>query len=333
MMGVGLSAEASELNFSVTTIKPEFQVDKNKTYFDLQLEKNQQDFIEVMLVNNTKEPVVVEASLNRATTNINGIVEYGESNFKEDSSLINNIEEYVTISEPEITLSPEESKRVKMTVKAPSEEFSGVMAGGLTFKEKADPTKEEELKGLAIKNEYAFVVGILLHGNTPQTDLESEVVMNQVEAGQVNYRNVISANLQNTQAKYVNEMTTKTTIQKVGSSEILYKDERTDLQMAPNSNFDYPISLNGKKMEAGNYLLKMSVTSADGDWEFEKEFDISAEDARKYNKQDVSIEKDYTWWYVGGAIAVILLLQLIVFVTLSIRKKRNKKKSKRKSKK
>ena len=52
-------------------------------------------------------------------------------------------------------------KLVELRVKMPKEEFSGQLAGGITFSEKVDETKDkqkENTNGLAIENRYAYTM-------------------------------------------------------------------------------------------------------------------------------------------------------------------------------
>lgn len=64
------------------------------------------------------------------------------------------------------------------------------------------------------------------------------------------------------------------------------------------SNFNFPISLQGKRLEQGIYTLEMGVTSLTETWEFRKDFAITKKAADKYNKMDVSIEKEDTYRYL-----------------------------------
>ncbi|WP_254557574.1 WxL protein host-binding domain-containing protein, partial [Salmonella enterica] len=77
---------------------------------------------------------------------------------------------------------------------------------------------------------------------------------------QVNYRNVINANLQNPMAGYLNQMYVQAEVKGLSNSKLSYKANKEMLQMAPNSNFDYPVSIgDGNKLEAGKYRLSMTV--------------------------------------------------------------------------
>ncbi len=318
-----ITAQASELNFSVIPIIPETQFNKNKSYFDLKLGAGQIQDLEVTLKNSTDKSISVETTLNRATTNLNGVVEYGKTNTEKDSSMVNNIEDYVQIREQEVLLNPNEERTIKLKVTAPKEEFEGVMVGGLTFKEKIGAMeKEKKNDTLTIENEYAYVVGVVLHGNLDVA--KPQLALNEVEASQVNARNVINANLQNKTSTYINKMEINAKITKKGSKNLLYSVEKKDMQMAPNSNFNFPISLQGKRLEQGIYTLEMEVTSLTETWEFRKDFAITKEAADKYNKMDVSIEKEDTYRYLWILIGILFITTGIVYLIYLNRKNENK---------
>lgn len=328
LMGViGLTterlAEASELNFGVTPVLPENQTNKSESYFDITPKKGEKQILEVKLANRTAKDVVVEAMFNRATTNRNGIVEYGVNQNHQDSSLKLNIEDVVKVLDQEVTVKANSDKVVRVEISEIKEDFPGVLASGLTFKEKRTEERAEdtENQGLAIKNEFAYVVALLIHGNVLQKDIPSEVILNDVKPDQLNYRNVILANLQNTKEKYVNKVTVAGQVTKKGQTKSLYSIKKEHLQLAPNSNFDLPIPLEGQKLKAGTYEVTLNVVSDSGEWQFKKEFTITAKKAKTLNKQDVSIAADYTMWYLiaGG---VIILLLIVVIILLITRKKK-----------
>lgn len=313
-------SQASELNFSVNPVIPENQQDKDKTYFDIKLDANQKQVLKVLLKNDTDKEVVVETELNRATTNLNGVVEYGKTKDKKDTSVQHDIEEYIEVTDKEVTIPPMNEKEITLKVTAPSEEFEGIMAGGLTFKEKmVNESNDNEESGLAIENEYAYVVGIVMHGN--QEPVPALVKLLNVKAAQVNARNVINANLQNPQPQYLSNMSVEAKITQKNSENVLYQARNEDMQMAPNSNFNYPISLEGKPLKAGDYRLSMKVVSGENSWIFTKDFSIAKKVADSYNAKDVSIEKNNLLLYLIIGIGFLIIVGLLIFLIF----KRNKK--------
>ncbi|MBO1305952.1 DUF916 and DUF3324 domain-containing protein [Enterococcus sp. 669A] len=335
LTGIGaltsITGEAAEFNFAVTPQIPDNQIDKSKTYFDLQLTPDQKQELTVNLRNDTDQEVIVEAQINSATTNSNGVVEYSTNEIKPDSSLTFNLKDYVE-APGEVTLAPHSETEYKLNIHMPNEAFDGVIAGGITFQEKsAEETaaSSEESSGLAIKNEYSYVVALLMRQTTENGSPDLKLLA--AGADQVNARTLIYGNLQNPNPVYLNQLAAHMTVTKQGASEIIYENTQTGMQMAPNSNFNLGLPLNGERLSPGKYVLKVdaygqkdeagefTLANADGEaenyrynWQLEKEFEIKADEARKLNDGDVTVKKDFTWLYI--LIGVILLLLIILFI-------------------
>lgn len=314
-------ASASEFNFGVYTVIPDNQIDKQKSYFNLKMEPNQKQTLTIQLKNDTEEDVVIEPIIHSATTNINGVVEYGPTSAERDSSLPYELGDLIQ-TEKEITIPAKGSKDLQLNVTMPEEEFDGILAGGITLEEKKAKSKntKETTKGLSIENKYAYVVGITLQ-ETDET-VKQDLQLHDVKAGQVNARNVINATLQNPTATYLNRFEVDAEVTKKGKTEVLYKSEKQDMQMAPNSNFEYPISLNGEKFKSGNYTLYVKAKSSKESWEFEKDFTIKGEEVKKFNATDVSIEgPNYIAYLVGLLILLVAGLLLFIFYSKKKQKK------------
>lgn len=317
----GTNVQAAELNFSVTPSIPENQVDKTKTFFDLLMEPEQEQKVEVKLRNDTDKPVIIETKINSATTNLNGVVEYGATKTKQDSTLAYNLADLINVDE-EVTIPAHDEITLPLKIKMPKENFAGILAGGISFQEKdTDEKQTTDGEGIAIQNKYAYIVGIVLR--VDPTEIQPDMLLTKVAPAQVNARNVINANLQNPTAMFINQLKVTAEVTRKGSKDVLFSSKKEAMQMAPNSNFDYPIALSGKKMEAGKYTLKLTAESKGEKWEFEKDFEIDADTAKKFNQQDVTIEEDNTWLYllIGAG---LILLAIIIFLIIMYRRKKKK---------
>ncbi|WP_010053530.1 DUF916 and DUF3324 domain-containing protein [Carnobacterium maltaromaticum] len=312
---------ASELNFSVEPIIPANQRDQKKTYFDLKMEAGASQTIEINLRNDTKNDVIIQPRVNSALTNIKGVVEYGELPEKQDSTLIHNLNDIVTVVD-EVIVPAESHVRLPLTIDMPKEEFDGILAGGITLQEKqtdTDTNKKGE-QGLSIQNRYAYVVALVLNEN--DNEIVPELELNEIAAAQVNARNVINANLQNITAMYVNQLSVNAKITRQGQNEVLYKSTSEGMQMAPNSNFNYPISLDGAKLEAGKYTLEMTAESKGKTWHWKENFTIDGETANKLNKTDVTIENNSNWIYILIGVSLILVALILWFILWKRKKKK-----------
>ncbi|RDX01526.1 DUF916 and DUF3324 domain-containing protein [Listeria kieliensis] len=314
------NGQASKFNFAVDTVLPDNQIDKQKTYFNLKMKPNQEQTLTIKLRNDTDSPVVINPEIHSATTNRNGVVEYGKSSAKRDSSLSHEMNELIKVKK-EITVPAKGSYNLLLEVKMPEKAYDGILAGGITLEEKqTKKSKQDKSEGLQIENKYAYVVGITLQEN--DSKVKQDLKLKKVAPNQVNARNVIEATLQNPTATYLNRFEVDAVITKKGKDEALYKSKKEGMQVAPNSHFAYPVPLNGEKMKPGKYTLHLKAKSSKESWNFTKDFTIKPEEADKFNAKDVSIkEPNYFWWYVAG-IAFLLLAILLGFILWRRKKKR-----------
>lgn len=314
-------AFASELNFSVSAVIPDNQVDKNQTYFDLHMEPNQKQTIEITMRNDTKEPVTVEVDVNTAMTNNNGVIDYSQADFERDPTLKVDITDLVDYEE-EITVEANSSITYPIQVKMPAEEVSGILLGGIHFNEKKEEKPKEEKA--QIENKFAYVIGLKMGMNEPE--VEPSLELNEVKATQINYRNAVTANLQNTEPTIVSPLEVEAKVFKEKGKNALFASQNDDIGMAPNSNFDYAINWDNKEFKPGTYRLELTAINEEEKWEWEKFFTIEDDEAKELNKEAVELEKDYIMWYIIGGI--ILLLILLGFVYwLGTRKKISEKES------
>lgn len=312
-------ADDSTLNFYVTPEFPESQVEGSSSYFDLTLGPEETEHLSLKLQNASSEPIQVQVTPHTAYTNVHGVVEYGKDTEEPDLNLSHSLDELI-IPSGIIELAGNETKTVSVPLHMPDESFEGFLAGGLRVSEVKEQENEEtpEGEGVAIKNEFAYVIGVVVSNsrNSVQPDLE----LLDVFADQLNYRNVISANLQNFTPVFINQLAVEATVQRAGEDDILYEAQEEMMQMAPNSNFNFPISLEGERFQAGEYVLKLKATSGEEEWTWEKTFTIETEEAKSFNRADVTIDTSTNWWMIGAIVLVVLLLGVILYLLIQKRK-------------
>lgn len=337
---IGQKVKADEMSFSVTPILPSNQIG-NSGYFNLLMHPGDKQTVEVKIVNLRDTPIVVEENVSSATTNLNGVVEYSPNQIKPDSTLKYNMKDLVS-APAEISLSPKETKTISIAVNMPNAPIQGLMAGGLTYQEKSSNTKSSsKSKGVSIINKYNFVIAFLMQQS--ETKSAPDLKMNDVEPGQVNYRNVINANLQNPNMAYLNTLYVQSDIKGISNSKLEYKSNKEMMQMAPNSNFDFPVALGsgtalqagkyhmvltafGQKDPNGKYTMKDSagkVQKFNYKWTFERDFTITAAKAKELNAKDVTIKHNNSWWIWLIAILLILIILFLLFFILWKRRKKD----------
>ncbi|ONN40436.1 DUF916 and DUF3324 domain-containing protein [Enterococcus mundtii] len=315
------TAEEGTLNFYVTPEFPESQVEGSNRYFDLNVAPGSTEKLTLKLQNANNQAKTIQITPHTAFTNVMGVVEYGKEAEKADPTLPYSLAELIETPEP-IELAGNETKTVEVSLNMPKESFSGFLAGGLRVSEVKEETERERTdeEGVAIKNEFAYVVGVVVSND--RTAVQPDLDLLDVFADQLNYRNVISANLQNFTPTFVNRLEVEATVQKEGENDVLYKARQEQMQMAPNSNFNFPISLEGDRFRSGEYILKLTARSGENEWQWEQKFKIEVDEARALNRKDVTIDSNLNWWLIGVISFIVLLLLIIIWL---VWKKRNEK--------
>lgn len=309
------SVFSAEGTFTVKTIIPGNQLDKEKTYFDLRIAPGEEQDLELVIKNNSPEQKTVAASAHSATTNDNGVVEYGEAEKQADRSLRYKMSELLQLEE-KVVIEAHAEKTVKAHLKVPAEAFDGILLGGLTFSEEVPAGSGESAM---IDNQYAYCIGVVLSENDKV--IEPDLKLANVQAGQENYRNVIQANLQNDQPAMIQKLAVKGAVYQKGQAEALYSADNQELKMAPNSNFNFNIPLNGEQLAAGSYIFKGQAKAAGRTWNFEKTFEITSQEAKKWNAQAVEIknsDKNFLdhLLIIGAAVLVTILLFFLLLKKL-----------------
>lgn len=315
-------AEESELNFNVKPHFPASQVENSTSYFDLNLAADEKDTLGLTLTNSSSEEVTIKITAHTAYTNVNGVVEYGKTAAEKDPTLTYAMEELIEVPEPQ-TLAAGENRTIDIPIQMPKESFEGLLAGGLRIEEVREETDNEEgSQGLAINNKFSFVIGVLASNNRSTVIPELELL--DVFPDQLNYRNVFSATIQNTTATFVNRLEVDAVIRAEGKGEILYQSETEKMQMAPNSQFNYPIPLNGDAFRNGDYVATITARSGEHEWTWDQKFTINQETASRLNRADVTVDTSMNWWMIAASGLFILLLIVLIYLLIKRKKDKNK---------
>lgn len=318
-VGMGLehivSAETSG-SFSVSAVIPENQRNKNSTYFDIEMEPGGKQTLEVTITNPTDREIIVDQSVNTAITNSNGVIDYSQSDSVRDDTLVNSLQEIATAADV-IILSPKSSQTVEIDIQLTDEPFEGVILGGIHYQEKTEE-EAEDTSGVNVKNNFAFVLGIQITvGDT--TDIQPELELNDITPTQMNYRNIVTANIQNTNPIPFGSLTVDAKIYKDGDTKVYREEHKENMEMAPNSNFDFPISWENQKFEDGTYTLELTATANDETWNWTETFEISG--SEELNEEAILDPSGINYIAIGiGIFLVVGIGGAIVFMKRRHRK-------------
>ncbi|MET3195967.1 DUF916 and DUF3324 domain-containing protein [Bacillus sp. OAE603] len=316
-----VKASESDVGFSVRAIIPKNQIDPLKSYFDLKMKPGQKQVVKIEVFNSSSQEETIEMDVAFATTNRNGLIDYSEVDTKrKDESLQFPLTEIAKTDNKEIVIPAGKSKIVPINISMPEQKYDGVILGAAHFKKKLKETKENSTSGVEIKNQYAYVVGIKLTETT--NDVYPDLHLKYIKPMLINYRTAVVANIQNSEAVIVENMDVTAKIYKKGSTKHLYSSDKKDLNMAPNSNFEFPIDLKNDPLKPGTYRLKMKAIIGTQIWEWDEDFTIGKV-ANNLNEKALELNKSYLWWYIGGGISLLLALLFIIAKKVTGKSNRN----------
>ncbi|MFG5477751.1 DUF916 and DUF3324 domain-containing protein [Enterococcus faecalis] len=312
---------ASDMAYSVKANLPGNQRNKEHTYFDLLMEPKQKQTISITFENHSENPIELEVSYHTAQTNDNGVIDYKGTRERKDSSLEYDLKELIT-GDQIIKLNSKEKKEVPYTITMPDKNFEGILLGGFHIhkKEKENSTNQK----VQIKNDYSYVVGLQL--TESEKKVNPELKLNTVKPGLNNYRTTLFANLQNTTTTMISDMTVTAEVYKEKSKEVLHKTVKKNQSMAPNSNYNFPISWDNQSFQSGKYSLKLNAVDKSGHkWSFNKDFEIK-ENAKKYNEDAVDVKEQVNKndYIINILIFIIILVSgIVIYLLFSLKRKKS----------
>ena len=342
ILGFSFSVSANEVGFSVEPVLPNNQIDAQSGYFHLLMKQGDSQKLQVKLKNTKDQEVELTSWVASAKTNVNGVVDYSDNKSEVDDSLQHDLSQLVEI-EKDIVLPPNSEKIIDVTVRMPKARVEGIIAGGLTFEEKKASETENISSQTGIKNKFSYVIALLIQQEKEIT-IEPELSVGKVAPTQLNTKSAISAEIRNVSSVFLNNMSIAVKVTDKDSKEVIFEEDKTNLQMAPNTTMSLPLFLNGKKLEPGEYHYEAFISGTNGsdeadtkEWELSSDFSIEKEVAKELNKTDTQQEDDkpLSWWVWLLIISnILLVVVLITFLVLKNKKsKEAQKKKKRKKKK
>ncbi|CUK52111.1 hypothetical protein AF944_02283 [Listeria monocytogenes] len=157
-------AAEGDVGYSVQAHIPANQIDKRQTYFDLKMQPKQKQTVNIDVMNSSNEEIQVEAAINYASTNRTGVIDYTKNDLtKKDKSLEYPLPELAKIPDDQklLTIPVDGKKTVQVMIEMPAESIDGVVLGAVEFKKK-NTNETKKTKGVSLKNEYSYIVGMQL---------------------------------------------------------------------------------------------------------------------------------------------------------------------------
>lgn len=271
--------------YTIEGVPNDNQLDKNVSYFYLKEEPGEKDIVKVKLTNDSNEEKTLEVKITNANTNSNGLIDYS-GQLKDHDTLKNPLTSIAKVSQEEVKVPANSSIETAINIQMPEEALPGVIIGGILVSEKEEEKEEEE--GLALGNIYTYTLGLVLTNESkaePKKNISVE--LDSVGAVLFDGRKIIQADILNNNPYMFTEGTVKGEILEKGSNKVIKDQEKSNVNIAPYSVYPFQFDWGREDLKAGQYVFKGSVEAGDQVWNFEEEFEITADEAKEINEESV----------------------------------------------
>lgn len=258
---VAMANSNSATAFSVTPILPADN-DPQIPYFQFSMPPRQIRTLKLTINNTSHQTGQYDVVPHIASTNTNGILDYGHDN--RCSQLP---EQATDLFDPDITqvvqVPAMSSKIVKVRLKAPAQTFKGIMLAGITVgvHHPATTGKNKPLAGIVAAAEY--VTAIEFYSQSSKRHLSPKLRFNHVQ-----YR---LAQAQPKLVLAINNQAPSITSQGTLTAKLLDKEghpvnhfQKDQLTFAPQNQFNLNLDLNNQQLRAGHYRLIGNLTTHGG---------------------------------------------------------------------
>lgn len=316
LLAMPQQVHATGANFTLAIQEPKNQIDQNTGYFNVLVEPKQEQKLTVVVNNLSDQQNTITIRPVSAYTNGNGIVAYRRRMTPRYSSASYHWTDLIIEKKQTVVIPAGGQASTTFTLKIPDTSIAGLIDGGFRATSNQSDTQTVQ-KGFKIRNKYALIMGAT--AQMSKTYVSPELKLNKVKPGLVANTTTLLANIENTEPSLFGEMTIDAKVTKRGSDKVLHSAKRSNLSMAPMSNFNYQIDWNREPFKVGKYTLHLTAKSGVKTWRFTRNFTIASAKADKVNKKAVNLKKPNYWWL--WLLLLLLLLLIIWFVIWKRRKK------------
>ncbi|MGH1756469.1 DUF916 and DUF3324 domain-containing protein [Enterococcus hirae] len=300
--------------YTIEGIPNSNQIDPDSGYFYLHESPGSKDNIKIKLTNSSEQDKTLMVKVTDANTNINGIVDY-TGQLKNHSLLKVPLTSIVHATQKEVVVPKNSSVETTLNVTMPKEPVEGIILGGVVVSEKQEDN--EKNKGLSVGNTYSYTIGIALT-NHAETPIKKNVSVELEKVGPTLFdgRKIIQADILNPNPYVFSQAEVTGDITYLKDNKVVKSKKMENVSIAPYSFFPFQFDWNKDELKPGKYLFKGAVKTKEKTWEFEKEFEIKEDQAKKINTESVFKLQIPTWLSISCILLVVLSIVNIILLII-----------------
>lgn len=314
-LGTPINAQAAGNSAPASfTVAPELPADNAKRvdYFDFKVTPGQKRDLVLSVTNNAKKTTTFDITPRIASTNTNGILDYGTNNT--NAKLPAQLKQIMTPARTKsVKVLGKHTVKVPFKFTAPAKRFTGVMLGGFTIAEHgANQQSKSKSKATGVVAHVQYVIGLEFYNKISHTVTAPIVKFYQAHYGLAQARPTLSLGMANRTRGLVGQG--KLTAKLTDSQQKVVKHfTREQMTFAPQSNFKLNLDLENKQLAAGTYTLSGTLTAKGGySWHFQKQLTVTNAQVANVKKNAANFGPQKTWKdYLMYAIVILAVLVLL----------------------
>lgn len=319
------TASAASAGYAITPVYPTNQVGAERGFFNLVVKPGTQQQVSVKLVNMEDKDRTIQFQLNTASTSDAGSLVYTLQKSKIPKD--NTIEKYISDFVPKpsvqnVKIKAKTAGYVNFLLDIPKSGWKGYVLGGIFATPVGENTQTTTVKGTLLKQQFGLTIPVAMRTDANYAGplkLRLNAIRPKMLPGDKNLG--VAINTQNVNPAYTQgDLNIDARISRKGSKTVIHSKKVSGTSFAPNSNYDFGVSWDGKPLEPGKYHLSWkSNIGGVQNWNFERDFTISNADAQRLNNQ-AGFKPNYLWLWI---ILAILLVVLIIVIAYYYGRKKN----------
>lgn len=321
-IGVTISAEDKKMPYTISTVLPDNQIDKKKSYFDLLIESGKEQKLILNLQNNTDHEINIRIIPQNGTTTSTGNINYtGVGQLLENELPYT----FTDICSPaqDIRLIANESKDVRFFLTIPEQGFQGVLLGGFQIYElTADENEDTGTKNgsINIKNRFEYIIGVMLRET--MAAVSPDFRLEKIEPAVWNSRFALAAELELPASVIVQNFYMDGEVISKKTGDIVYGFEKKSFSMAPNSIYRFLENISPDKLPVGDYTMKLVIQGDENKWQLEKDFEVSSEQKKQAIEKTIEGSNDQHEFVLYMIIGFLLTLIATYSIYRIVKKRR-----------
>lgn len=301
------TADGAQGTYSVSPVFSEHQTASVTSFFDVRWSPNNTDKFSVSISNKSDSEKTYKLEVNKARTNKNGIIDYGDQT-QEDASVQYQLTKMIVLPK-EITIPAQSSQEVAGTISFPSVSFNGILMAGVHVSE-----KQVDAKQAVVSNTVAYNIPFVVRGDDdvrPKAVLSLKKLTLDKLSSVASSLDVLLTNEKTTllkASKFTAEITDKQ------NKSVIKQDSELDL--TPETTFTYPVKL-PDNLKAGTYHLVLKVVHGKDSFKFKQKFTVTSKEAKVISSRADVNKTPWLLYLIAG-----ILLVVVILIVLIIRRKK-----------